>query len=382
MMVELHFQDFLNKKNIDAIRKEHGFRDLLPLEKFIMDFEMLTHIQKVLPDCVVKGGMAVPFHLSDKKLRRLSVDIDIVTKRTRSEVIEAMKQVSAKLADVIKISDPHNPRRDPNKKLPLLTYFCNYQSSIEDNPELKIEIFHNNNMQIQSKLIHSEDEIIGLPIDFPLSIYDHGSLIGDKLTTLPFKTIGIDSNRESDVPKQIYDIATLLKNISRELPLELIFDTFRQISRDEISYFTNHAPTFQEILDDLNTFSNDILRIDNQIKLDSSYQGRFEKFTTELLGNNRYQRYQHVTDILLIKSLISLMIKKFNGADMEVIIEKTKEVFEGLYELTQLENKDQTYKFKEIVAKYGRSSDTGKIIKKLLPEQAFLYDKQLEIDQM
>lgn len=78
-MVELHYQDILNKKSIDTIRKDQGFRDSLPLEKFIMDFEVLTHIQKALPDCVVKGGMAVPFHLHDKTLRRLSVDIDIVT---------------------------------------------------------------------------------------------------------------------------------------------------------------------------------------------------------------------------------------------------------------------------------------------------------------
>ena len=122
-MVELHFQNFLNKKSIDKIREEHGFRDSLPIEKFIMDFEMLTHIQKVLPDCVVKGGMAVPFHLSDKKLRRLSVDIDIVTRRTRSEVIEAMKQVSAKLEGVVKIPNPHEPRRKFNKKTTITDVF-------------------------------------------------------------------------------------------------------------------------------------------------------------------------------------------------------------------------------------------------------------------
>ena len=48
MMVELHFQNLLNKESIDRMRGEHGFRDSLPLEKFIMDFEMLTHIQEVL----------------------------------------------------------------------------------------------------------------------------------------------------------------------------------------------------------------------------------------------------------------------------------------------------------------------------------------------
>ena len=59
-----------------------------------MDFEMLTHIQQVLPDCVVKGGMAVPFHLQDNKLRRLSVDIDIVTGSSKEDVINAMRKVA------------------------------------------------------------------------------------------------------------------------------------------------------------------------------------------------------------------------------------------------------------------------------------------------
>ena len=57
---------------------------------------MLTHIQQVLPDCVVKGGMAVPFHLQDNKLRRLSVDIDIVTGSSKEDVINAMRKVAKK----------------------------------------------------------------------------------------------------------------------------------------------------------------------------------------------------------------------------------------------------------------------------------------------
>ena len=67
---------------------------------------------------------------------------------------------------------------------------------------------------------------------------------------------------------------------------------------------------------------------------------------------------------------------------MEVIIGKANKVFKELSELAQLEKKDKIDKFKEIVAKHGKKSDAGKIMKNLSPEQAFLYDKQLEIDQM
>lgn len=381
-MVELHFKDILNKESINAIRMSNGFRDSLPLEKFIMDFEVLTHIQEVLPDCVVKGGMAVPFHLLDKKLRRLSVDIDIVTGSSREEVVEALKRVSEKLKGVVEIGEPYKPKGNSNKKLPLLTYFCDYQSSVDDNPQIKIEIFYGNNMEVQLKKIETKTEIVGFPINFPLSIYDHGSLIGDKLTTLPFNTIGINPKRELDVPKQIYDIATLLKSISGELPMEMIIDTFEKISVDEISYFKENPPTFTDVLLDLDNFSNTILITNNQIKLNSSYQGRFEKFTTELLGNGRYQGYVHVTDILLIKVIIKLILKKFNGVELKIIAEKAKQVLNELSVISQLDNKNKIVTHKKLVAKYGKNSDEGKIMKNLFPEQTYLYDQLIEIEKM
>ncbi len=377
-MAELHFQGILNRESLDAIKTSHGFRDSLPLEKFIMDFEVLTHIQRVLPDCVVKGGMAVPFHLHDKTLHRLSVDIDIVTGSSRKEVIDAMKNVSKKLKGTVEIGNPHVPKRAGIKKLPLLTYYCEYRSSVDKNPEMKIEIFHGNSMKIQSKKIDTKTEIIEVLIDFPLSVYDHGSLMGDKLTTLPFNTIGIRFDKP-DVPKQIYDIASLLKSITDRFPLEMIVDAFEKTSRDEMSYFKERPPpTFEEILSDLDNFSDKLLVTKNQIKLNSSYQGRFNKFTTELLGERRYPEYTHVSDILLIKVIIKLILKKFNSAESETIAKKAKQILDELSDLSQLGDKAKNTARGKLVAKYGKTSTHGKIMKDLFPEQAYLYDQLIE----
>ena len=379
-MIDLHFQSYLNKQSIEEIRQVHGFRDSLPLEKFIMDFEVLTHIQQVLPDCVVKGGMATPFHLNDKKLQRLSVDIDLVTASSRDQVIKAMETVSNKLADVIKIGDPYVPRNKPNKKLPLLTYYCDYQSSIDDNPEIKIEIFYGNDMKIQSKKINNNIEIIGILINFPLSIYEHGSLIGDKLTTLPFNTIGIDSNREIDVPKQIYDIATLLKSLPNPVPMRMIIDTFEKISKTEISYFKGTKPSVDDVLKDLANFSETLLIDENQIKLNPHYAGRFATFKTTMLGNVQYLAHAHVADILLIKTIIKLILKKFNGAKLETITKKATQVLVGLTTISNMNTNDKNTESKKIRAKYGKSSNVGKIMRDLFPEQVYLYDQLIEID--
>ncbi len=377
--MKLYFQDILNRETLDAIKTSYGFLDLLPLEKFIMDFEVLTHIQEVLPDCVVKGGMAVPFHLHDETLHRLSVDIDIVTGSSREEVIAAMKKVSQKLKDAVEIDDPYVPKTAGIKKLPLLTYYCEYQLSVNETSEIKIEIFYGNSMKIQSKKIVTKTEIIGVPIDFPLFVYDHGSLIGDKLTTLPFNTIGIRFDKP-DIPKQIYDIASLLKSITGRFPLEMIVDAFEKTSRDEISYFNEKSPTFEDVLSDLDNFSDKLLVTDNQIKLDPSYQGRFNKFTTELLGKRRYRGYAHVSDILLIKVIIKLILKKFNGAESETITKKAKQILDELSELSQLEDKVKNIARVKLVAKYGKTSIPGKIMKNLFPEQAYLYDQLIKAE--
>ncbi len=379
-MVKLHFQNYLNKARLEEIKTEYGFRESLPLEKFIMNFEVLAHIQEVLPDCVVKGGMAVPFHLRDKALRRLSVDIDIVTGRSRDEVIDAMKSVSKKLLGTVKIGDCHNPKSHDSKMLPLLTYFCAYTSSVDENPEIKIEIFYEHNMDIPFKKIEAGIEMVGFSMDFPLSVYDHGYLIGDKLTTLPSNTIGIGPERELDVPKQIYDVASLLKAIPHDPPMEMILDAFQKISMEELSYFKEKPPTFDDVLDDFEIFSNSLLITDNQIKLNPSYQGRFEKFTTEMLGNVRYSGYVHVTDILLVKVIVKLISKRFNGTSLGFVNEVAGRVLVGLDNFSSMTLPERTAESKKLVRKYGKNSDEGKIMKNLFPEQVFLYDKLIEID--
>ena len=90
--------------------------DVTTYEQFIMNFEALIHIKEKIPDYMVKGGMAVPFHVKDKKLRRLSVDIDIVTSHTREQVVSAMKEVRDKLSGKITIPENHKPEREREGK--------------------------------------------------------------------------------------------------------------------------------------------------------------------------------------------------------------------------------------------------------------------------
>lgn len=380
-MVELHFQKYLTKDKIEEIRDIHEFRESLPIEQFIMDFEALYHIQKRLPDCVVKGGMAVPFHLNDKSLRRLSVDIDMVTGQTRETVIETMKEIAKDLEGMIEIPSNHVPERKNNKELPLLTYYCNYNSSVEEKPRIKIEIFHDNQLQIKTKSITSDEEIIGFQIDFPLSIFDHGALIGDKLTTLPFTTIGLDEGRVRDIPKQIYDIAHLLKSISGDIPIKDIVETFEIVSREEITYYIENPPTLNDILEDLIAYPNNLLRIEGQIKLNSSYEGTYDTFRTEMISGGNYKKQTHIIDILLIK-ILSLYVKRKidNQIEYDEISSRIRNILDELSRISKLDRKDKVTIMQSLALKHGKKTRNGQIILNSLPEYGYLYDIIAELE--
>ena len=71
--------DQLTDEGIGSIADQYGFASPEATEKWIMDFEAYRLMRKFIPNCTVKGGMAVPFHLSGVP-GRLSVDVQYVKK--------------------------------------------------------------------------------------------------------------------------------------------------------------------------------------------------------------------------------------------------------------------------------------------------------------
>ncbi len=377
MMAELHYRDILNEDKINSIARNYGFKYPIYVEKFIMNFEVFSHVREMMPDCVVKGGMAVPFHLDDETQRRLSIDIDIVVGRSRDEVIEIMKNISKKLGEMIKI-DQYVPKNTYEKKLPLLTYDCKYGSVFNDSASMKFEIFYENDMETKSRKIEAGTNMMGFKIDFPMSIYDPGSLIGNKLTTLPFNTVGIGPKRRIDVIRQIYDIATLLKSTASFPPMETITNMFKKTSLEEISYFNENPPTFEDVLHDIVNFPDNILIMDAQIRMDKSHKGRLRTFVADMLGNRNYTNQTYTVDILLTKAAIKLVLKSFDGTDMETITKKTKETLDGLDDLSKLDDK-KSHEHKNLMLKRGKNT-AG--MEGWSPKQVYLYTRMAEMDEI
>ena len=78
----------LTEKNISSIATQYGFPHELYIEKFIMDLEMHARIAPKI-DCIIRGGLCMPFHLYAQEARRLSIDVDLLTPWTVGEVENA-----------------------------------------------------------------------------------------------------------------------------------------------------------------------------------------------------------------------------------------------------------------------------------------------------
>ena len=352
--------------------QKRNFRNSAGIEKYIMDFEILFHVLKILPDCVVKGGMAVPFHVSGG-LRRLSEDIDVVTGLTKEETMKAIGDLREQVAPLVDIpQQPHKPKKS-HKHLPLLTYWCKYRSTTA-NPEIKLEIFYGDKGSIPIRTTRDGFEPMGFKVDFSVPVYDHNSLIIDKIATLAFKTIGIPESRRQDVPKQIYDIASLLKSLNGAPPIDEMAGLLASISAKESGYCPQQY-NLEDIVADLDTFSDSL--IDNKLQLNRSEQGRLETFRTNLLASD-YTKTDYVVDILLIKVFVKLMRNTMKGIqDPTAAGIKMGEVLTRLKSISNSSPADKKWR-SSIVGKYDGSEK--KYVRGFQSRQLYLYDCIREAD--
>ena len=383
MVAEFHFKDQLDPSNIKRITADNNFQNAYLVEQFIMDFEIFAHVKERLTDCVIKGGMAVPFHISDKSLHRLSVDVDLVTGTSRDEAISVMRDIGKKLQNELTIPEHHTPKNPGlGKQLPLLTYYCNYDSNFQERARIKLEIFYGNELEIKTKKVLAPAEIAGFTMDLPAVIYDHDALIGDKLATMPFNTIGIGPKRQRDVPKHIYDICCLLNTASGQISTSEIIHTFEKISHEEISYFRNERPTFEQVLDDIILFPDALLTVENdKLKLNASYRGRLSTFITELLGKTKYTEQAHLADILFVKIVCMLVRKHFKEkTDVGTIDKQINSIISERNRIMELALGAQNAELRKITTSHGKNSKHGRIIKNMSAVQAYLYDQILKLE--
>lgn len=296
------FREQLTSEGLGAIASRYGFSSLEATEKWVMDFDAYRLMRKFIPDCTVKGGMAVPFHLRSGVLGRLSVDIDAATALDREDAKKSMDDMFSDTSSIFTGKKLHRPQ-NPRKNLPLPTYFCNYNTVVgAKKPDVKIDLFYDDTRLATTKKISPPSSAVGVDIDFEVEVYDYYSLIGDKLTTLAFDTIGLRA-ADPGVPKHVYDIASLARSAGGAMSMGRLGRALEASSMIEIGYAGMNGLGMSDVYDDLTKFRRRLLRPSRGVGLDEPYTGRFSTFGTLMLGHRQRRPQMHATDVMIASVL-------------------------------------------------------------------------------
>ena len=179
---------------------EIGCRNPVMLEKTIVALQLLGHLAESGLPIQFKGGTSLLLRLNP--IRRLSIDVDIVTQAKPEELLAVLARVST-LAPLTGYE--HDAQRD--KELPPKKHFrFFYPSAIEPKTDhVLLDVLFES-----QAAPYCEPVIINTPFITPereirVAVPTVNSLLGDKLTAFAPRTIGILYNplRKLDIAKQI-----------------------------------------------------------------------------------------------------------------------------------------------------------------------------------
>ena len=276
-----------------------------------MDFEMQYHVIQEL-DCITRGGMCMPFH-TNQNVHRLSVDIDLLTSKTVEQTRQVMQKINRKLTEVsIKEIEASNPYPIPN----IVSYNVKYDSCYNHDDYVKVDFLCDVDLPLPYKIINTNFHIFNFSIDYEMNLLTHGSLIADKFTTLALNKIGLPTRKFGDIPKQIYDIATLLK-IGNDSIFGEAITIFRNFTKFKVEHY-EHSPPFnvKDTIQSINDSILDLLDTRSTLTLTTEEESRFASFKGTYLSTTRnYKKTEHITNILLTK-LFSKFLKETNDGNL------------------------------------------------------------------
>lgn len=313
----LHFKQFLNPDFISQVGSTYGFSQASFIEKYIIDFEILHAISQNIP-YTLKGGMAMPFHLRDDGVRRLSEDVDIFTNADLKTIDAAIGKTQQEYRELtFEIYEPPNPRR----KLPLRVYDVYYDSCLDSKKQrISLEILFGGEGDLKVEVMSPPTTIFGFPVDFDIRLLSCSALFGDKLTTLAYGSIGLLPDKRSNAPKQVYDIARLLRTSAEGLKENV--DSFKSAVELQCKIQDVRHST-EDILKDVIASIDSMLTITNSIGLAGSTKDHFKSFLGQLLNGNSQTVTDHISDLLSIRLYVARMLESIQRPIPVDIMAKT-----------------------------------------------------------
>ena len=302
-----YYSRLLDRKSIVELADRYGFADPLYVEKFIMCFEAHHRIAQET-DCVVRGGLCMPFYQPSFEVRRMSIDVDLMSPCTVREMKQTMNKIDN---DEFKCSE-YVPR-DPYPLDNLVSYTIVYASCFGGDARIKVDAFCNADLSLALRQIRHGSKIMDFDVLQGMTILSRGSLLADKSTALALGTIGLKPTRKTEIAKQIYDIAVLLRLASQD-DLAVAYDSYTKMTRFKIGSFRRDPPyTISDVGSSMVQSLYSFLKFDTTVTVTTAQNKRYNDFRGTYLSKiHKYPKTDHIADVLLVY-LFDLSLQRYSA---------------------------------------------------------------------
>ncbi len=202
------------------------------IEKVIYALVFLEQLKINGLDFIFKGGTALL--LATKEPKRFSIDIDIITEQTQSEIEPILEKIS-KETIFTHWADDNNRKHTPDA--PVGHFKMYYKSNVDGNVEpILLDVLYTPNPYpelMEIPIVHDWIQTKGEITTVKMPTFD--AILGDKLTAFAPKTTGIlySKNRPVEIIKQLFDVAFLMDNIS---DLNVVRSSYNKVVDEEIKF--------------------------------------------------------------------------------------------------------------------------------------------------
>lgn len=275
---QIKSKEFL-EESIKNLKKKNPSADIQLLEKTIGALFLVESLVNTGLDFIFKGGTSLILLLDE--IKRFSVDVDIITEESQEKVKQIVNEIINNQDLFTRVEE--NIRENVVSKRMEIAHYKFFFNSVTDDSEkyilLDIAFESNKYSRVIEKRI--ENTKLNVKSDLSVKVPSTEGILGDKLTVLAPRTTGIsyNSEKELELMKQLYDVDKLF-NVAKDI--KEIKESFINIANREINYRKLKEITYEDVLNDIEDFTKDIIYRENKEKLNKITIG-MRKFTNFML---------------------------------------------------------------------------------------------------
>ncbi len=230
-------------------------------------------------DFIFKGGTSLILLLDE--IKRFSVDVDIITEESQEKVKQIIREIIDN-QDLFTRVEENIRENEVSKRMEIAHYKFFFNSDTDDSEKyilLDIAFESNKYARVIEKRIKNTK--LNVKSNLLVRVPSIESILGDKLTVLAPRTTGIsyNSEKELELMKQLYDVDKLFNEAEDVYEIR---ESFINIANREIEYRKLKEITYEDVLNDIEDFTKDIIYRENKENLNKITVG-MRKFTNFML---------------------------------------------------------------------------------------------------